>query len=57
MCYNWIFPKLSKISKVIVIHKSGKKDNIGNYRPIDMRYISLLPQMSKILEKNIKIVF
>ena len=43
------FPNGLKITKVIVIHKSGKKDNMGNYRPI-----SLLPQMSKILEQIIK---
>ena len=43
------FPNCLKIAKVIVIHKSGKKNNMGNYRPI-----SLLPQISKILEKIIK---
>ena len=42
MYYNWIFPKLFKNAKVIVIHKSGKKNNMGNYR-----LISLLPQMLK----------
>ena len=46
------FPNCLKIAKVIVIHKSGKKNNMGNYRPI-----SLLPQMSKILEKLLKNVF
>ena len=45
--YN--FPNCLKIDKVIVIHKSGKNDNMGNYRPI-----SLLPQISKMLEKIIK---
>ena len=43
------FTNCLQIAKVIVIHKSGKKDNMGNYR-----HISLLPQMSKILEKIIK---
>ena len=43
------FPNCLTIAKVIVIHKSGKKNNIGNYRPI-----SLLPQISKILENIIK---
>ena len=43
------FPYYLKIAKVIVIHKSIKKNDMGNYRPI-----SLLHQMSKILEKIIK---
>ena len=28
------FTHFLKIAKVIVIHKSGKKDNMGNYRSI-----------------------
>ena len=43
------FINCQQIAKVIVIHKSGKKDNMYNYRPI-----SLLPLMSKIVEQIIK---
>ena len=35
-----------KIAKVIPLFKSGSKNDLNNYRPI-----SLLPQLSKILEK------
>ena len=42
------FPNFLKISKIIVLYY-GNKDILGNYRPI-----SLLPQISKILEKIIK---
>ena len=47
-----IFPQIFKIAKVIPIFKSGKKDQVSNYRPI-----SLLPNLSKILEKLIKTRF
>ena len=43
------FPNCLKISKIIVLYKSGKKYILGNYGPI-----SFLPQISKILEKIIK---
>ena len=39
------FPNYLKIARVIVIHKRGKIDHVGNYKPI-----SLIPQISKILE-------
>ena len=37
-----------KISKVLPVFKKSKKSSVSNYRPI-----SLLPQISKILEKII----
>ncbi|KAK2147907.1 hypothetical protein NP493_3348g00000 [Ridgeia piscesae] len=40
------FPEKMKIAKVIPHFKSGSKNYFNNYRPI-----SLLPQLSKILEK------
>ena len=44
-----IFPQIFKTGKVIPIFKSGDKQLLQNYRPI-----SLLPSLSKVLEKLIK---
>lgn len=44
-----IFPDVMKQAVVVPIHKSGKKNDMNNYRPI-----SLLPSLSKIFEKCIK---
>jgi hypothetical protein len=41
-----IVPNIFKLAKVIAIYKGKEKNNMSNYRPI-----SLLPSMSKILEK------
>ena len=41
-----ICPNLLKVARVIPIHKKEDKTNVTNYRPI-----SLLPSLSKILEK------
>ena len=43
-----IFPQSCKIAKIIPIFKSGKRDNLTNYRPI-----SILTCFSKIIEKLI----
>ena len=44
------FPECLKKAVIIPVYKSGSKDQVTNYRPI-----SLLPAMSKILEKIINI--
>ena len=44
-----IFPQVFKTAKVIPIFKAGNKALASNYRPI-----SLLPSLSKVLEKLIK---
>ena len=41
-----IFPQTMKITKVLPFYKSGKKNLMGNYRPI-----SVLSSFSKILER------
>ena len=43
------FPKQWKIAKIIPIHKNGDKDTPSNFRPI-----SLLPCVSKILERIVQ---
>lgn len=43
-----IFPDQMKSAQEIPIYKSGKTDELGNYRPI-----SLLPQFSKMIEKEV----
>lgn len=45
-----VFPNVLKKALVHPIHKSGKRDLVDNYRPI-----SVLPAMSKILEKIINV--
>ena len=47
-----IFPQALKTAKVIPIFKFGSREILGNYRPI-----ALLSNLSKILEKLIKIRF
>ena len=42
-----LVPDKLKISKIIPIFKSGNNKHFNNYRPI-----SILPPISKILEKN-----
>ena len=44
-----IVPERWKVARVIPLFKSGKENDINNYRPI-----SLLPVFSKILEKSVK---
>ena len=41
-----VFSDCLKIAKVLPLHKGNDKHNVSNYRPV-----SILPQMSKILEK------
>ena len=43
-----IFPDKLKEARVKPIHKGGERSTLGNYRPI-----SILPTLSKILEKHI----
>ena len=42
------FPTILKQARVIPIHKSGNTEDPGNYRPI-----SILPTLSKIIEKHV----
>ena len=48
--HTGVFPSKLKLAKVIPLFKKGDKTSIENYRPI-----SLLPFMSKVLEKIINI--
>ena len=43
-----LVPNMAKLAKIIPIYKAKDKKNISNYRPI-----SLLPVISKILEKDV----
>ena len=42
------FPDILKIAKLFPIHKAGAKQDPSNYRPM-----SILPVLSKIIEKHI----
>ena len=44
-----VFPQILKMAKVVPIFKSGNRSFASNYRPI-----SLLPSLSKVLEKLVK---
>lgn len=44
-----VFPEIFKKGTIIPIFKNGNKEEIGNYRPI-----TLLPTLSKVLEKIVK---
>ena len=46
------FPNTWKTARVIPLHKKGSTDDINNYRPI-----SILPAVSKILEKHVSSTF
>ena len=46
------FPSIWKCAKVIALFKSGDKELATNYRPI-----SLLPTLSKLLERAVRIQF
>ena len=46
------FPNTWKTARVIPLHKKGSTDDINNYRPI-----SILPVVSKILEKHVSSTF
>ena len=45
-----VFPAIWKHAKVNPVFKAGSKDDVNNYRPI-----SILPTLSKIIEKWIQI--
>ena len=53
ICLNYgKFPDAFKIDKIIPPYKGGDTFSAKNYRPI-----SLLPQLSKLIEKLIKVRF
>ena len=43
-----VFPEKWKVGKVTPLHKNGSKEDVNNFRPI-----SVLPVLSKILEKHV----
>ena len=45
---NSTFPNKWKEAKVVPLHKNGPHEDVNNYRPI-----SILPVMSKMLEKHV----
>ena len=47
-----IFPSQWKVAKVVPLFKSGDKEECNNHRPI-----SVLPLLSKILEKHVSLHF
>ena len=47
-----VFPTMWKEAKVAPLHKGGSKDVMDNFRPI-----SVLPLLSKVLEKHVQICF
>ena len=53
VCFkNGLFPEDLMVSEVIPIYKSGDKTKVNNYRPI-----SLLPSLSKVMEKLLLLSF
>ena len=48
MALDYTFPESLKLAKIKPIHKGGTKSDPSNYRPI-----SVLPVISKIVEKHV----
>ena len=49
---NSTFPNKWKEGKIRPLHKNGPRDDTNNYRPI-----SVLPVLSKLLEKHVHVIF